>query len=237
MVWFLRWADICIASMPESCQKSFQTAEWFHSLGFCFPACFSSPNLLALFFHHVGEGVPYQSYPKSRVWPLPGFFFEGFVHIHSKVIIYHQKVRFSHKKLFGRCSLRPRVSRVDGWQKSNMVNFAPDSHRLANDICMDGCINSKVAMNNSYSYTKYILWFLLCASVTWKETQFYLQVSSINVDRARFSRSTFYCVTKQLQHVQIHRATEVLQLFRIDILLFSAVKTVGWCSFSQTKFI
>ena len=33
------------------------------------------------------------------------------------------------------------------------------------------------------------------------------------------------------------RATEVLQLFRIDILLFSAVKTVGWCSFSQTKFI
>ena len=172
-------------------------------------------------------------------------------------------MRFSHKKLFGRCSLRPRVSRVDGWQKSNMVNFAPDSHRLANDICMDGCINSKVAMNNSYSYTKYILWFLLCASVTqmlniisititvsdrltlctiawhfpWKETQFYLQVSSINVDRARFSRSTFYCVTKQLQHVQIHRATEVLQLFRIDILLFSAVKTVGWCSFSQTKFI
>ena len=37
-----------------------------------------------------------------------------------------------------------------------MVNFAPDSHRLANDICMDGCVNNKVAMNNSYSYTKYI---------------------------------------------------------------------------------
>ena len=103
-------------------------------------------------------------------------------------------------------------------------NFAPDSHRLANDICMDGCINSKVTMNNSYSYTKYILWFLLCASVTWKETQFYLQVSSINVDRARFSRSTFYCITKQLQHVQIHRATEVLQLFRIDIFVVQCSK-------------
>ena len=116
-----------------------------------------------------------------------------------------------------------------------MVNFAPDSHRLANDICMDGCVNSKVAMNNSYGYTKYILWFLLCASVTqmlniisititvsdrltlctiawhfpWKEMQFYLQVSSTNFDRAMFSRSIFYYITKQLQHVQIYRATEV----------------------------
>ena len=93
MVWFLRWADICIASMPESCQKSFQTAEWFHSLGFCFPACFSSPNLLALFFHHVGEGVPYQSYPKSRVWPLPGFFLKD-------LSIYTQRWSFITKKWY-----------------------------------------------------------------------------------------------------------------------------------------
>ena len=221
---------------------------------FLFSCVFFQPEFVGPFFHHVREGVPYQSYPKSRVWPLPGFFLKD-------LSIYTQRWSFITKKwyfptkgyarkntffFFGRCSLRPRVSRVDGWQKSNMVNFAPDSHRLANDICMDGCVNSKVAMNNSYGYTKYILWFLLCASVTqmlniisititvsdrltlctiawhfpWKETQFYLQVSSINVDRARFSRSTFYYITKQLQHV-----------------LFSAVKTVGWCSFSQTKFI
>ena len=100
---------------------------------------------------------------------------------------------------------------------------------------MDGCVNSEVAMNNSYSYTKYIQWFLLCASVAqmlniisititvsdrltlctiawhfpWKEMQFYLQVSSTNFDRAMFSRSIFYYITKQLQHVQIYRATEV----------------------------
>ena len=66
---------------------------------FLFSCVFFQPEFVGPFFHHVREGVPYHSYPKSRVWPLPGFFFEGFVHIHSKVIIYHQKVIFSHKRL------------------------------------------------------------------------------------------------------------------------------------------
>ena len=36
----------------------------------------------------------------GRVWPLPGFFLKGFVHMHwgpSKVITYHRKVIFPHK--------------------------------------------------------------------------------------------------------------------------------------------
>ena len=41
---------------------------------FLFSCVFFQPEFVGPFFHHVREGVPYQSYPKSRVWPLPGFF-------------------------------------------------------------------------------------------------------------------------------------------------------------------
>ena len=96
------------------------------------PSCvFFQPEFVGPFFPPCKGGSAVPFLPKIQGLTPAWIFFEGFVHIHSKVIIYHQKVIFSHKRLcpkehilfFGRCSLRPRVSRVDGWQKSNMVNF------------------------------------------------------------------------------------------------------------------
>ena len=58
---------------------------------FLFSCVFFQPEFVGPFFHHVREGVPYQSYPKSRVWPLPGFFLKD-------LSIYTQRWSFITKK-------------------------------------------------------------------------------------------------------------------------------------------
>ena len=76
---------------------------------FLFSCVFFQPEFVGPFFHHVREGVPYQSYPKSRVWPLPGFFLKdlsiytqrwSFItkkwYFPSKVFLIRQNISFSH---------------------------------------------------------------------------------------------------------------------------------------------
>ena len=66
---------------------------------FLFSCVLFQPEFVGPFFPPCKGGSAVPILPKIQGLTPAWIFFEGFVHIHSKVIIYHQKVIFSHKRL------------------------------------------------------------------------------------------------------------------------------------------